>query len=37
MEGLRMYMFAFHSSELGDLSLYNGWNFTETSFWDDFS
>lgn len=37
MEGIRMYTYMFHSYELGDQSLYNGWNFTETGFWDDFT
>jgi len=34
MNGLRTFHALFHSSEASDLSLYNGWNFTDASLWD---
>jgi hypothetical protein len=35
-DGIRSYNYIFHSTELAYQTRYNGWNFTETSFWDDY-
>jgi hypothetical protein len=36
LEGIRSYNYMFHSTELANQTRYNGWNFSETYFWDDY-